>query len=208
MRRLLRFALPLFACVLALWSSSAQACLNFSDGLQMAGRVKRERRPKGERRETLDRQGVLTGVSVSPGMAIVSKGFLPTIRGGFLIGGAVRPRVLVHADIGGLAYLGYNKGSFATDVIVTGIAAKAVLIRAGVGGSSALPSRSGELFRPGFGGLVGLGYEFDVVKSERNNGRMLLQLSVDYDARIRIDGQYAQAVGLSLRLVGLLGRRN
>jgi hypothetical protein len=201
MRWSLRFVLPLFACLLALWSTPARAALRFDDGLQIAGRVPRERR------ETIDRQGVLIGYSVSPGMALVSRGFLPVIRGGFMVGGAVRKRVLVHADIGGLGYLGYNKGSFMADVVVTGVLGKSLLLRTGVGGASALPARADRLFRPGIGGLLGIGYEFDLLRGDRS-GRMLLQLTADYDARIRTDGRYAQAVFLGVRLVGLLGRRS
>lgn len=153
-------------------------------------------------REARSRKGFMMGLSTAPGIVLVPRGFVPTTRVRYVLGGGITDRFTLGAEMGATFHLGLDKSaSFDTDVVATGFVGRGFALRAGLGGSSRVVSREGRLFRPGVGGLVGVGYEFGLL--ERGG----LRLGVDYDVEVRTDGRTAQAVFLALELRGYLHKK-
>jgi hypothetical protein len=159
-------------------------------------------------RETPPRKGLLIGVGVSPGVALLMpRGFVPVTRLHYMIGGAITDRFTLGVDIGGTAILAErtiatkNKFGFNADVVGTGFMGRGFYIRAGLGVASHVPALAFDPFKAGVGGVAGIGYEFRVLE------RMGLGLGLDYDLRVRTDGIPAQTVTFGLRIVGYLNKK-
>ena len=152
--------------------------------------------PRKPRRETMEREGPVFGFGVSPGVALLPRGFMPAMRFHGTFGAALTHRVMLEADLGGTRFIGRKRGGFNGDLVLTGVIGRGLFLRAGIGGTSHSPAAAGPTFRPGIGGLVGLGYDFDIADGEGAS----IALGVDYDARLRTDGRLSQMVLLGLRV--------
>lgn len=152
--------------------------------------------PRKPRRETMEREGPIFGFGVSPGVSVLPRGFMPAMRFHGTFGAALTHRVMLEADLGGTRFLGRKRGGFNGDLVLTGVIGRGFFLRAGVGGTSHSPAIAPETFRPGVGGLVGLGYDFDIADGEGAS----VSLGVDYDARLRTDGRLSQMVLVGLRV--------
>jgi len=159
-------------------------------------------------RETPPRKGIVIGVGVSPGVALLMpRGFVPVTRLHYIIGGAITDRFTLGVDIGGTAILSErtiatkNKLGFNADVVGTGFIGRGFTVRAGLGVASHAPALAFDPFKAGVGGVAGLGYEFRVME------RMGLGLGLDYDLRVRTDGIPVQTVTFGLRIVGYLNKK-
>lgn len=155
--------------------------------------------PRRPKRETMERKGPIFGVGVSPGFAILPRGFMPTMRFHGLLGGAITERVMLEMDLGGTRFLGQKRGGFNGDLVLTGVLGRGFYLRGGLGGTSHSPAVSPQSYRPGFGGLVGMGYDFDIADGEGAS----ISLGIDYDFRMRTDGLPSQTVlfGIRVRLL-------
>ncbi len=71
-----------------------------------------------------------------------------------------------------------------------------LFLRLGVGASTLAYAPVRDPFKPGVGGLVGVGWEFRIAE------RVGLALGLDYDVRARADRQFAQTFLFGLRLNG------
>jgi hypothetical protein len=143
----------------------------------------------------VERKGLLVGLSLAPGMARAGNTFAPAMRFRFTLGGGVHEAVTIATELGIHKPVGINakKIGFDVDVVATGYLGR-FFVRGGVGASSWAYAAARDPYRPGIGGLVGIGWEFPMGKT------VGLGLGVDYDVRVRSDRLMAQTVLFGLRL--------
>jgi hypothetical protein len=151
--------------------------------------------------ERVERKGFMLGLSLLPGVTRSGKSFAPVMRMRYALGGGVHESVTLATEFGIHKPFGIKskKIGFDVDFVATGYIGR-FFVRGGVGVSSwayaAAPDPKARLdpYKPGLGGLVGLGWEFPMSE------RIGLGLGLDYDARVRPDGLVAQTVLFGLRL--------
>jgi hypothetical protein len=141
----------------------------------------------------------MLGFDFRPGLSILHRGFVPSMRYAFVVGGAITPRTTLHVELAGAQYLGLKTVGFAGDVVATRFFGRGLFLRGGLGALSHRPERADRMFRPAIGGLAGLGYEFDIADGKG----IMLRLGADYDFRVRTDGLPTHAVTAGLGLVFL-----
>ena len=149
--------------------------------------------------ERVERKGFMMGLSLLPGMARAGKSFAPSMRLRYALGGGVHEAVTIATEFGVHKPFGIKskKIGFEADVVATGFIGR-FFVRGGVGVTSWAYVPARDPFKPGVGGLVGVGWEFAMSE------RVGLALGLDYDARVRSDGLLAQTVFFGLRLNGYL----
>lgn len=188
MRRLFRSLGLMIPMLAGLLPATARADLSIA--------TDSSRRPQ---RETMDREGPVFGFGVSPGFVLLPRSFMPAMRFHALMGGAISHRVMLEMDLGGTRFLGQKRGGFNGDLVATGVLGRGLYLRGGLGGTSHSPAFSRHSYRPGFGGLVGIGYDFDIADGDGAS----ISLGLDYDVRMRTDGLPSQTVlfGIRVRLL-------
>jgi hypothetical protein len=145
--------------------------------------------------ERVERKGFMIGLSLLPGVTRSGKSFAPAMRMRYALGGGVHEAVTLATEFGIHKPFGIKskKIGFDVDVVATGYIGR-FFVRGGVGVSSWAYAAARDPYKPGLGGLVGLGWEFPMSE------RIGLGLGLDYDARVRPDGLLAQTVLFGLRL--------
>lgn len=183
-----------------------------ADGLRIAGdspttwRARRDAR-RAEHLERLEerrdleefqleppRKGLYIGSQMMTGATIQPNSFIPAFGYRFEIGGGLSDRVTLGIAGGLVGNLGIPKGSAgAIDVVLNTYLLRGLFIKIGTGATSHAPQRE-LLKRPGFGGVIGLGWEFRPLRM------LAITASGDFDARVRTDGRVVQALLLNLGL--------
>jgi hypothetical protein len=202
-----RFALGLLfasVCVTAPSLARAQA-----PGLQLAGsgpttfeQRRAARREKFDERHHLEdfqrspkRKGFYVGSALTTGMTAEFDSFIPSVGYRFEIGGGLTERLTLGISGGIVGHMDVLEGTAGVaDIVMQGFVHRGLYMKLGLGATSHAPSR-GRIRRPGFGGTVGVGYEFRPLRV------LGVSLGVDYEGRVRTDGRFTQAVvfGLGLR---------
>lgn len=174
-------------------------------GLQIAGgkakREKRETREKREKWETMPRRGIYVGTSIRPGAAGHANTFAPVLQNQWEVGGGITDHFTLGVALGGTAYLGMDEVSFDADVVAHRFIGKGFFLRGAAGVSSSAPALNRFSLAPAVGGSAGLGYEFRVLE------RIGVGLGVDYDLRMRTDGEMTQAWLLGLRFTAYFNKK-
>jgi hypothetical protein len=145
--------------------------------------------------ERVERKGFMVGFSLLPGMMRSGKSFAPAMRFRYHLGAGVHEAVTIATEFGIHKPLGIKakKIGFDVDVVLTGYLGR-FFVRGGVGVATWAYAAARDPFKPGVGGLVGIGWEFPLGR------RVGLGVGIDYDARVRNDRQVAQTVLFGLRL--------
>jgi hypothetical protein len=145
--------------------------------------------------ERVERKGFMMGLSLLPGVTRSGKAFAPTMRFRYALGGGVHEAVTIATEFGVHKPFGVHskKIAFELDVVATGYIGR-FFVRGGVGMTSWAYVAAPDPYKPGLGGLVGLGWEFPMGE------KVGLALGLDYDARVRPDGLLAQTLLFGLRL--------
>jgi hypothetical protein len=152
----------------------------------------KERRDLEDFQLTPRRKGLYLGHQVTTGATIEPNSFIPAFGYRFEVGGGLGDRVTLGVAAGLHGNLGIRKGTAgAVDVVMHAYALRGLFLKLGVGATSHAPQRN-RLERPGFGGVIGLGWEFRPLRM------MGITVSGDFDARVRTDGRLAQALLLNL----------
>jgi len=143
----------------------------------------------------VERKGFMVGLSLLPGMMRSGRSFAPAMRFRYALGGGVHEAVTLATEFGVHKPFGIKskKIGFDVDVVATGYIGR-FFVRGGVGVTSWAYVAAKDPFKPGVGGLVGVGWEFPM------GDKVGLGLGLDYDARVRPDGLLAQTVLFGLRL--------
>lgn len=203
----MRFVLGLMLSIAIPAALAPAAAHAQAPGLAIAGdrnaeqRREARRRKFDERHELEDfqrepeRKGFYIGSGLLVGMTPEYNSFIPSVGYRFEIGGGLSDRVTLGISGGLTGHLGILKGGAGVaDVVVQGFVHRGLFFKLGLGATSHAPQR-GLIKRPGFGGIVGLGYEFRPLRA------LGVAVGVDYEGRVRTDGIFSQAVvvGLGLR---------
>lgn len=140
------------------------------------------------------RKGFYIGNQVQTGATVEPNSFIPSFGYRFELGGGLSDRVTLGVAAGLTGNLGITKGTAgAIDVVMNAYVLRGLFIKLGTGATSHAPQRD-RLKRPGFGGVIGLGWEFRPLRM------LAITASGDFDARVRTDGRVTQALLLSLGL--------
>lgn len=144
--------------------------------------------------ETPPRKGFYAEMSVRPGGVVVRDGVVPTMRTHLTIGGGLTDRFKLGMQLGISGYMnGVKNPAIGFDTIATGYVWRGLYLRAGAGLISRMPLQAeGGATRPGYGGQVGLGYEWTLHKGAG------LGLGVDLDMRATTDRHIARGFFLGL----------
>jgi hypothetical protein len=179
-------------------------------GLQIAGgsdrRAQRDAR-RAERRRELEsrrdledfqieppRKGFYIGTGLASGATVEPNSFIPSIGYRFEIGGGLSDRVTLGISGGLTGHMGIVDGTAgAADIVLHTYVLRGAFVKLGLGATSHAPQRA-QLKRPGYGGVVGLGWEFRPLKM------LGVTLAGEYDARLRTDGRVSQALLLGFGL--------
>lgn len=130
--------------------------------------------------ETPERKGFYGEIALRPGAVVLRDGLVPALRHHFAFGAGLTDRFKLGMNLQLGAYLGaIKKPVLGMDVLATAYLWRGLYLRGGFGVVNRLPLRldSSET-RPGYGGTVGLGYEWTVKKAAG------IGLGVDFDARL------------------------
>lgn len=140
--------------------------------------------------------GVQLSLGFASGLVLFRRGFVPTSRVSYMVGGVLTDRFSLGAELSGAFHFGRPKSAFVGDIVATTLLSRRLMLRTAVGVTTNAPIRIEKETTPGAGGLVGLAYEFPLFK---HGG---LAVGIDYDARVRADGHAAQTVLFGLRFAG------
>lgn len=141
---------------------------------------------------TPERKGFFAGMGVASGATVFSDAFVPSIGYRFELGGGLTHRFTLGFAGGITGHLGMKKDTAgALDIVARGFLLRGLFLEAGLGATSHAPIPN-HIKRPGFGGFLGLGYEFRPLKV------LGVALSMQFDNRIRTDGRIVQGVLLNL----------
>lgn len=189
------YLLALVALLCVLFPATARADLQLAGG-------KAPRSKLIGKLETHPRRGIVVGNSVTVGAVGYADTLVPALRGNFEFGGGITDRFTLGMSLGGTSFLGLDKGSFNADLFGYRYFGRGLFVRGSLGIASHVPTMAAVPATPGFGGMVGLGYEFRLFK------RVGMALRTDYDARIRTDGRLGQAFFIGLRFTGFLNKKD
>lgn len=130
--------------------------------------------------DTPPRKGFYFEAALRPGAVVLRDGLVPVLRHHLTFGAGLTDRFKLGMNLHIGAYLeAIKKPVLGMDVIATGYVWRGMYLRAGFGLINRLPvARGSEETRAGYGGAVGLGYEWTVKK---NAG---IGLGADFDARL------------------------
>jgi hypothetical protein len=151
--------------------------------------------------EAPKRRGIVPGGGVRSGVAIVPNGFVPTITVDWSLSGGITDHFTLGVQASLVGYLGLKAGGGADIVATRYFGARGFYLRAALGAHGNVPARAEDVQRAAVGGFAGTGYEFRIFE------RVGLALGVDYDARLRTDGRYAQMVLFGLAFRGYLDKK-
>ncbi|MCA9718753.1 MAG: hypothetical protein H6713_04065 [Myxococcales bacterium] len=167
-----------------------------ADVVGIATDAKRQRAPG------ILRKGLFGEIGLRPQAHLLAPSYtLPGMRFGVAIGGALTPRLKLgtYGNIAGYFGRGAKQLGGGVDVVATGYAWRGLYLRGGVGVYAGTPSAEGTRLRAAFGGLAGLGYEFNITREERSKKpNTRLGLGVDYDLRFIAVDQPRHAVVFGL----------
>lgn len=151
-----------------------------------------ERRDLEDFQLTPKRKGFYLGHQVTTGATVEPNSFIPAFGYRFEVGGGLSDRVTLGVAAGVIGNLGIRKGTAgAVDIVMNAYVLRGLFIKLGLGATSHAPQRN-RLELPGFGGVVGVGWEFRPLRM------MGITVSGDFDARVRTDGRLTQALLLNL----------
>lgn len=145
--------------------------------------------------EKVERKGFMVGLSLLPGAIRSGRSFVPAMRLRYALGGGINDHLTIGTEFGIHKPLGIKskKIGFDVDVVATGYLGR-FFVRGGVGVASWAYAPAKDPFKPGVGGLVGVGWEFALGR------RVGLGIGLDYDARVRPDRLVAQTLLFGLRI--------
>jgi hypothetical protein len=151
----------------------------------------------GRDREPVERKGLMLGLSLLPGVAAAGRTPVPVMRMRYVLGGGITNNVTLATEFGIHKPLGIKakKIGLDLDVVLTGYLGR-FFVRGGAGASTWAYAAARDPFKPGVGGLVGIGWEFRIAE------RLGLGIGIDYDARVRPDRLVAQTLLLGIRFTG------
>lgn len=141
------------------------------------------------------RKGMYVGAGAVVGTSVSPTDFTPSLGYRMEIGGGLTDRLTLGISGGLTGHQGIPSGTAGVfDLVARVYPLWGMFGEAGLGVSSHAPVPTLEK-RPGMGGFVGAGYEFRPMK------RFTVSFAVDWDVRVRPDGQVVNAVigGVSLR---------
>lgn len=144
--------------------------------------------------ETPERKGFYGEIALRPGAVVLREGLVPAVRHHFAFGAGLTDRFKLGMSLQLGGYFGpINKPVLGTDVLATAYVWRGLYLRCGFGVINRLPLRidSGET-RPGYGGTVGLGYEWTVKKTAG------IGLGADFDGRLIAPHQTRQTFTVGL----------
>lgn len=146
--------------------------------------------------ETPERKGFYGEIALRPGAVVLREGLVPALRHHFAFGAGLTDRFKLGTSLQIGGYLGMNsKPVLGIDVLATGYVWRGLYVRAGFGLVNRLPLRVGSSnTAPGYGGTVGLGYEW-VVKKGAGIG-----LGADFDGRLIAPRELRQTFTVGLHL--------
>lgn len=173
--------LPRLAAIAALGCASLTALAPASAraDVQIAGDPPKKAREPGPLEK-----GFVGEVAWRPALGLLAGGPIPEMRLHVALGGAIGTRMRLSMAPNVSIYLDRPKATgIGVDLLWTVYPVKRFYVRFGAGAISSLPHlRDDRLGRPGFGGLIGLGYEWHM-KKKANFGAGL-----DVDVRALKDG--------------------
>ncbi len=140
------------------------------------------------------RKGFYIGLGVGTGATLFTNAFVPSLGYRFDLGGALTHRFTLGFAGGLWGHLGMKKDAAGVlDIVARGYLLRGLFLEGALGATSNAPIPM-QPKRPGFGGFVGLGYEFRPLKV------LGVSLAVQFDNRLRTDGRITQAVLLNFGL--------
>jgi len=131
--------------------------------------------------ETPPRKGFYGEIGLRPGLTVLRDGLIPSIRHHFTIGAGLTDRFKLgmNLHIGGYLAEAIKKPVLGMDVIATAYLWRGLYMRAGFGVINRLPlAKTSTETRAGYGGIVGLGYEWTIQKAAG------IGLGADFDMRL------------------------
>ena len=144
--------------------------------------------------ETPPRKGFYGELALRPGAVVVPNGLVPALRHHLSFGAGLTDRFKLGMSLQIGGYFGaIRKPVFGMDVLATGYVWRGLYLRAGFGVVNRLPlSINSSNTAPGYGGTVGLGYEWTVKKTAG------IGLGADFDGRMitRHESRQTFTVGL------------
>lgn len=144
--------------------------------------------------ETPERKGFYGEIALRPGAVVLREGLVPALRHHFAFGAGLTDRFKLGMSLQLGGYFGaIKKPVLGMDVLATGYVWRGLYLRAGFGVVNRLPlSISSSNTAPGYGGTVGLGYEWTVKKTAG------IGLGADFDGRMitRHESRQTFTVGL------------
>lgn len=203
-----RLALGLMFGVTALATPSlAQAQ---SPALQLAGsgsttaeQRRAQRRQKFDDKLKLEdfqrtphRKGFYIGNGLATGVTAELNSFIPSVAYRFEIGAGLSDRITLGVSGGVTKHLGIRENTAGVaDVVMHAFVVRGLFVKLGIGATSHAPQRN-RLKRPGFGGIVGVGWEFRPLKV------LGIALAGEFEGRVRTDGVVTNAfmLGLGIRV--------
>lgn len=144
--------------------------------------------------ETPPRKGFYFELALRPGAVVLRDGLVPVLRHHLTFGAGLTDRFKLGMNLHIGGYLeAIKKPVLGMDVIATGYLWRGLYLRAGFGMINRLPVAKGsDETRAGYGGTVGLGYEWAVKKGAG------IGLGADFDARLIGKQQVRQSFFLGL----------
>lgn len=145
--------------------------------------------------ETPERKGFYAEIALRPGAVVMREGLVPVLRHHFTFGAGLTDRFKLgmNLHIGGYLDGIIKKPVLGMDVIATGYVWRGMYLRGGFGLINRLPVARGSVeTKPGYGGTVGLGYEWTVKKAAG------IGLGADFDVRMLADRQVRRTVFVGL----------
>jgi hypothetical protein len=130
--------------------------------------------------ETPERKGFYGEIALRPGAVVLRDGLVPAVRHHFTFGAGLTDRFKLGMSLQVGGYFGLiKKPVLGMDVLATGYLWRGMYLRAGFGVVNRLPLRiDSSNTAPGYGGTVGLGYEWTVKKTAG------VGFGADFDARL------------------------
>lgn len=130
--------------------------------------------------ETPPRKGFYGEIALRPGAVVVRDGLVPVLRHHLTFGAGLTDRFKLGMNLHIGGYLeAIKKPVLGMDVIATGYLWRGLYLRAGFGMINRLPvAKDSAETKAGYGGTVGLGYEWTVKKGAG------IGLGADFDARL------------------------
>ncbi len=130
--------------------------------------------------DTPPRKGFYGEIALRPGLTVLRDGLVPAIRHHFTLGAGLTDRFKLgmNLHIGGY-FAAIKKPVLGMDVVATAYLWRGLYLRTGFGVVNRLPVTTDSIAtKPGYGGIVGLGYEWTVQKAAG------VGLGADFDMRL------------------------